>query len=245
MKQMKTLANRIAVWSIALAVVAGISTAHAQSQQGKAAVTAVEGTAEYSTDGGAFMPLKVGTVLRSGSQVRTTGGSHVDLYLGKNNGVVRVADATTVSVDKLTFSDTGADRVIDTQLNLKEGHLLGNASDKMAPASKYEIKTPNGVAGIRGTKYDIYVCRVIVIEGKVYFVHFAPGGKNVPFVVTAHNQFDCVTGLTPLPDDLYRSIEKEINSISRGPGPEGISVPPYIEPFVSPINKPSRGGADG
>ena len=240
MKQMKTLANRIAVWSIALAVVAGISTAHAQSQQGKAEVTAVEGTAEYSTDGGAFMPLKVGTVLRSGSQVRTTGGSHVDLYLGKNNGVVRVADATTVSVDKLTFSDTGVDRVIDTQLNLKEGHLLGNASEKMAPASKYEIKTPNGVAGIRGTKYEIYACRVIVIHGKVYFVDTRKD-PPVPYVVTAHNQFDCVTGLTPLPDDLYRSIEKEISSISRGPGPEGISVPPYLEPFVSPINKPNGG----
>ena len=238
MKQMKTLANRMAVWSTALAVVAGISTAHAQSQQGKAEVTAVDGTAEYSTDGGTFMPLRGGTILRSGSQVRTTGGSHVDLYLGKNNGVVRVAESTTVSVDKLTFSDTGVDRVIDTQLNFKEGHLLGNASDKMAPASKYEIKTPNLVAGIRGTKYVAYVCRVITIKGKVYVVHFAPGGQNVPYVIADCYQFDCVTGLTPIPGDLCRSLEKEIDGIGGVPPPV-ISVPPFIEPFVSPINKPS------
>src|SRR5262249_32289923 len=154
MKQIETLANRIIIWTTALATVAVISTAYAQAQQGKAEVTSVVGTAEYSTDGGAFMQLKAGTILRSGSQVRTGGGSHVDLALGKNNGVLRVSESTTVALDKLTISDTGVDRVIDTQMNLKEGHILGNAFDKMAPASKYEIKTPNGVAGIRGTKYD-------------------------------------------------------------------------------------------
>jgi hypothetical protein len=237
MKFMQSVTGRLMVWSASLAVVGLISSAQAQIEQGKAEVTAIQGTAEYSTDGGAFMPLKAGTILRTGSQVRTGGGSHADLYFGKNNGVVRVSESTTLALDKLTFSDTGLDMVIDTQLNLKEGHLLGNASAKMAPASKYEIKTPNGVAGIRGTKYDIYVCRVAVVEGKVYFVHFAPGGQNVPYVVTARNQFDCVTGLTPLPEAVYDSLKKEIDSMVRGGPAEVISVPPFIEPFASPILK--------
>ena len=235
MKLAASFASRLVVWSTALAVVTVISATQAASQQGKAAVTAIVGTAEYSTNGGAFMVLKVGTVLRAGSQVITGGGSHVDLYLGKNNGVARVAESSEVDVVKLTYSDTGVDRVIDTEFNVRKGHMQISAPDKMAPASKYEITTPKGMAGIRGTKFDIFVCRVIVIEGKVQFVLFDPGGKDVPFVVTPRTQYDCVTGLTHLSNEEVVLLEGEINSIVGVTGPEPIIEIPPIEPFLSPI----------
>ena len=61
---------------------------------------------------------------------------------------------TLLGIDKLTVTQTGADVVTETQLDLKAGHIFGMVK-KMSAASKYEVKIPNGVAGIRGTVYDI------------------------------------------------------------------------------------------
>src|SRR5712672_3636546 len=124
----------------------------AQTVPGKAEVRALKGVAVYSTGGGPSMPLKVGTVLGPGSTIKTGGGSSVDLFLGNSAGVVRVAENTTLALDKLTLTDTGADTAVEIQMGLSEGTILGNVN-KLSAASRYEIKTPNGVAGIRGTRY--------------------------------------------------------------------------------------------
>jgi hypothetical protein len=72
-----------------------------------------------------------------------------------DQNVVRLWENTVLGVDKLTFEQTGADVVTDTQLDLKAGHIFGMVK-KMSRTSKYEIKLPNGVAGIRGTYYELW-----------------------------------------------------------------------------------------
>ena len=151
MKQFRTAA-RLLVCGLALFAIS-ISL---QAKDGKAVVRAVRGTAKYSAGGGVWVPLKVGTTLQPGSSIQTGPESTVDLFLGQNGPVVRVTPETTIGFDKLAYTDTGADTVIDTQLNLKSGRILGNVK-KLAAASRYEIKTPNGVAGIRGTDFDVTV----------------------------------------------------------------------------------------
>jgi len=66
--------------------------------------------------------------------------------------VIRMAGGTTLAIDKLNFTDTGADTVSDTELDLQSGKIFGSVK-KLSAMSKYEIKTPVGVAGIRGTKF--------------------------------------------------------------------------------------------
>jgi FecR protein len=66
--------------------------------------------------------------------------------------VIRMAGGTTLAIDKLTFTDTGADTVSDTELDLQSGKIFGSVK-KLSAMSKYEVKTPVGVAGIRGTTY--------------------------------------------------------------------------------------------
>ena len=235
MKSMESFAKTLVVGMGVFVCVAFISVAQAQTQQGKATVTAIKGSAEYST-GGSYMPLKVGTVLRSGSSIRTSGGSSVDLALGKNNGVMRVTEGTTLALDKLTYTETGADVVIETQVDLKEGRLLGNASRKMSPASKYEVKTPAGVAGIRGTKYDIRANgRVIVCDDKVYWVHYAAGGQPTPYVVNGGSQFEPGVGISKAPIDIIDVVCREIDLIGGAAEERIITMAPIIEPFVSPL----------
>ena len=77
--------------------------------------------------------------------------------------MVRIWENTLLGIDKLTETQTGADVVTETQLDLKAGHIFGTVK-KMSAASKYEVKIPNGVAGIRGTVYDISAEGVVKVS---------------------------------------------------------------------------------
>ena len=66
--------------------------------------------------------------------------------------IVRIFESTVLGVDKLTLERTGVDEVSETQLDLRAGQIMGNVK-KLSAQSRYEIKLPNGVAGIRGSSY--------------------------------------------------------------------------------------------
>ena len=178
MKQTGPLLNRLGILGLAAATILSLQTATAQStQQGKAVVRAVNGSASYSVGGGTWNELKPGITLRSGSVIQTAAESHVDLYLGPNGPVARVGADSTLGIDKLTYTDTGADSVIDTQFDLQKGILMGNVR-KMAAASRYEIKTPNGVAGIRGTNYVITDRMILfILEGLGHVAYILPNNE--------------------------------------------------------------------
>ena len=162
---------------------------------------AVHGSARYSTGGGAWLDLTPGAVLTSGAVVATAAGSHVDLYLGINGPVVRVDQDTQVGIDKLTYTDTGADAVVETQLNLTKGTLIGSVR-KLAAASRYEIKTPAGVAGIRGTDYVItHNLMLFIMKGLGHVAYILPDGNILAESVS--------TGEAFIPPGTKRLITKE------------------------------------
>jgi len=66
--------------------------------------------------------------------------------------VIRLESDTVLAIDKLSVSDSGVDAVIDTELDLRQGPSFGSIK-KVSAASQYTIKTPNGIAGIRGTTF--------------------------------------------------------------------------------------------
>ncbi|MBI1178220.1 hypothetical protein GC207_12365 [bacterium] len=202
MKYSGRLFNYMAVLGIALATTLAVNTGNAQStKQGKAQVRAVHGSARYSTGGGTWLELTPGAVLYSGSTISTAAGSHVDLYLGINGPVVRVDESTQVGIDKLTYTDTGADAVIETQLNLTKGTLIGSVR-KLAAASRYEIKTPAGVAGIRGTDYVITDGLVLfILKGLGHVAYILPDGNILSDSVS--------TGEVFVPPGTKRAITRE------------------------------------
>jgi len=68
--------------------------------------------------------------------------------------VVRLTPNTTLAIDKLNTTDTGADTVSDTELDLKQGKIFASVL-KLSGASQYIIKIPHGIAGVRGTKFSL------------------------------------------------------------------------------------------
>ena len=153
------------------------ASAQAETKHNRAVVRAIHGSgAQVSNNKGqSWNPAKVGQFLGASSVVKTSGDTTVDLFLGDNGPVVRVTPDTSMGIDKLDVDNTGIEKVIETQLDLRSGRILGSVK-KMAAASKYEVKTPVGVAGIRGTEYSIDARgRVTIVTGSAVVVYVIDG----------------------------------------------------------------------
>jgi hypothetical protein len=215
--------------------------------------------------------LKPGTIIQTAMEK----GSYVDIVLGDGSGtasgmseagggasssssptpvanyqskgrqnLVRIYENSALGLDKLTTMKTGADEVTETQLDLRAGHILGNVK-KMSAASKYEIKLPNGVAGIRGTIYDITAEGVVkVADGSVVIAYMAADGSVTTKVVTGGNKFDARTGeitaLTPADLATMRKIETtgDVNVQVSAPSPRtplALDKTPTPETLVQPF----------
>jgi len=241
MKTTQRLLNSLVAGVVALTLVSSLA---AQSpDQTTAKVVRLTGGARYKVGAGEWQPLKLGDVVHSGTVIQTAAKSRVDLSLGAEapvqegpplasqaaaaaassnplsyqpstqQNIVRMWENTLMSVDKLAVMHTGADVVTETQLDLKAGHITGSVK-KMSAASKFEVKIPNGVAGIRGTVFDIRAEGLVkVLSGSVVLAYVGPNGSVVTQVIMGLQQFDARTGtLSPLPPDG----SQDLDAIARG-----------------------------
>jgi hypothetical protein len=235
-------------FAVACAAFLSAST-QAAPEQNKAVVRAVRGSANYSTDRGAnWRTLKVGTSLNQNSVVRTAPGSTVDLYMNENGPAVRITENTTLGIDRLTIDRTGVDNVIETQLDLRNGRILGNVR-KLAAASKYEVKTPQGVAGIRGTRYDISADGTVrVIEGQVVVVYIVNGVASTATVNAGQMSRPPVQGggqvdVSPIPPTDITVVTSNLNDLQRNTERD---VPPAGEaPIVVTVDPIKDGLVEG
>lgn len=234
MKRMQCLVNGLVVCGIALAMVSSLAAETVEQLSAK--VVRIKGSARYKTANGAWQTLKRGDQLNAGTIVETGVDSRVDLVLGgegapptarpvigemltyqptAEQNMVRIWENSRLGIDKLTLTETGADMVTETQLDLQAGHIFGSVK-KMSAASKYEVKIPNGVAGIRGTVYDISVEGLVkVLVGSVYLAYVDSQGNAKTQVVMGLQQFDVRTGvLQPLSDIDKTSMPRLILQVT-------------------------------
>ena len=269
--------NRVLTWLIACGLVlAMVSSVSAQSMRERTAtVVRIKGAARFSEGNNVWQPVKVGTVLKSGALVQTAANSHVDLLLGgavdntrlaprrsaaappattayqpkAEQDVIRITQDTVLALDKLAIMDTGADQVSETQLDLRSGKVLGSVK-KLSATSRYEIKLPNGVAGVRGTIYTISSDGVVqVLVGSVVISWMSPDGTMMTQTVNGGYQFDARTGLvTPIPEFDQKELVKWAKANRIGPNtPPRSFVNDETIYFVSPTqghngNQGSNGG---
>ncbi len=215
-----------------------VSSLAAQSgDQSVAKVVRVKGDAQYSIGNGAWQPLKVGAIVKPGTVIRTATDSRVDLVLGDasapvarpvpsdmmsyipmaEQNMVRLGESTVMGVDKLTEMHSGMEVVTETQLDLKAGHITGSVK-KMSAASKYEVKLPNGVAGVKGTIHECFAEGIIKVrEGAMVVAYTGSGGSMVTQTIGAMQMFDIRTGtLSPLPDTDKTGVDGIIKQMQAG-----------------------------
>ncbi len=210
-----------------------------------AIINALAGDVRYSNKDGAWVSAATGIKLYAGDKVKTGASSHVDIDIGGNVGIIQVAPQSILVIDKITSTDAGADRVTETQVSVNEGAIYAKIN-KLAKGSRYEIATPKGVAGIRGTTaYVTADGQVTILDGSAGVAY--PNGTNSvdTFIVKAGE----TVGPTdrpphPAPSDLLRSIVEALrDAATHGIGRE---IPPFIQPlapFISPVFP--KGGAGG
>ena len=261
--------NWLVAGSLALLMVTNLS---AESAKGRAArVVRLKGAARYSTGNNMWLQVKTGTLLKAGFLIQTAADSYVDLMLGDSDlaaapagpgaagagigyqpkaeqDMVRVLENSVLGIEKLSVTSTGADEITETELDLRSGKILGTVK-KLGPASHYEIKLPNGMAGIRGTIYTISADGVIqVLSGSVVVSWQAADGSIVTQTISEGQQFDTRTGLvTPISDFDKKELVKAAKAARIGPNTPAISfVEDHTIYYVSPTQgKNGNAGANG
>jgi hypothetical protein len=154
--------------------------------------------------------------------------------------VVRLTPDTTLGINKLTVTDTGADTVSDTELDLKKGKIFCSVK-KLSGPSQYLIKLPSGIAGVRGTQFSIDV------DGKVSVYHSTGGGVVLSLitaggapqttVVGSGFSYDPATGqLTILPGDEATFLERLFNALQTIYSPVAFVCSDNTCIYISPVH---------
>jgi hypothetical protein len=275
---MKTTATWLKGFLATATVLAFCSGALAETKNLTAKVTRIQGAARYTTDGTTWKALRVGQSLPAGTVIQTAANSMVDLVLGPEDTIrlapqvtenftvlpppevifqpitgpdtLRLYSDTTLAIDRLTSTATGIDEVRETMLDLRAGAIFGKVK-RMSAASRYEVKIPNGVAGIRGTVYHINAQGVVsVLVGTVVLSVVGQDGRVITQVISAGYQYDVRTGqLTPLPDTLTQEMAAAMQTVGTGEmAPPTIYTQDQTTIYVSPTTgtrPPSSGGNGG
>lgn len=257
MKNIRSFVCGLIAGGLALGMVSALAAQ--PDNQTVAKVIRLKGSAQFSMDNGTtWQTLNRGALLRPGTVVRTAADSRVDLILGEpdaplsrpvsgemasyqptvTQNIVRIWENSILGIDKLNVSQTGAEEVSDTELDLRAGHIFGKVK-RMSAASSYRVKIPNGVAGIRGTIYDLTVEGLLkVLTGAVELNYTAADGTPKTQIVTSDQKFNALTGeLTPLPDTdkelmILTAIEAKAGVVPTQP--YSYSTDSTIYNYVSP-----------
>tara|TARA_E500000178_G_C16794364_1_gene649518 strand:+ start:37 stop:831 length:795 start_codon:yes stop_codon:yes gene_type:complete len=225
--QPKLLLTAITLLTIGLCV-----STHAETAS--LTVTSVDGRATFDNGSGATAVTE-GATLTPGSVISTAEGGEVTLALGNNIGSMVVDSNTTVVVDRLSVEKTGAGIVSDTQIDLRDGSILGIVNKFSSALSKFEVKVPTGVIGIDAgdeqTSYQISTPdRVDVLAGYGVFVYTRDGVVR-SVRIGGGNQFNPTTGgITPIAPEVINDVSVKIAAL-----PEGAVTPP-TQTFTRPFN---------
>jgi hypothetical protein len=237
MKRLQIAAAYLLV--LALVGVSSLKSAEPGKSPGHALVRTVKGTATYTTPGGASNPLTVNTELSVGDKITTGPDSFVYLSVNGLSSAVRIASDTTLVLDKMERIGTSREGGRDTMLNLRIGSIVGQVR-KVSAESRYEIMTPHGVAGIRGTDFAVdvvsdgngqYTVTFTSITGTVVASAVVNGNIETK-TLTAGEAWtvggDVRTVKVDWLEDLILGMMNFINPIP--PGPPGVPTGPQPRP---------------
>jgi hypothetical protein len=197
----------------------------------------------------------------SGPSAGPGGGSAVEPKAAQS--AIRLWSDTAMGLDKFNQKQIGdGNMVTETELNLKRGRISGNVR-KLNSQSTFDIKLPdNGIAGIRGTFFDISVTGKVyikVLRGVVVVAYYPPGQPNnlKTVVIQGGKAWDPISGepVTMSPQDMKVLTTIATELVSAGHGAKGgtyvinpdhtyehVSThgPPFTPPGPPPVIPPGK-----
>jgi hypothetical protein len=230
----KSLASLLAALLV-LAIVP--SSLAAEMLVGNIRVIKVTGSsAQLLSSAGQKTTLKEGMFIQQGSKILTGGDSSVSLVF-ENGSSVQVEPSSQFSIDQFVqdpFNNQNLDyKNIEqsptrsvTKLSISEGEMIFDVA-KQKSGSTFDISTPVGVAGIRGTSGSAGSRGFGLVTGSA---SFSPsGGSTINF--SAGQFFSPGAGLGSIPPGLQQSISAATQTlISNTPPNTFNAAPPNITP---------------
>jgi hypothetical protein len=111
--------------------------------------------------------------------------------------------------------DAGGATVVEIELVLEQGTLLGRDSHMTTPTSRFDVKIPTGLAGITGGTWRINAQGYIVVtEGGLAYVHVPAVGEPIPYSMKTPPAvyFSPIEGVKPAPQELVREVNYQLKS---------------------------------
>jgi len=206
------MANSFPIYLLSLAALTGYADLKANvSLSHSAEVSGVFGAA-FVNAGAEDTPARIGTRLAPGTTIRTESGAAMDVYLGKEAGVIRLTQNTTVRIERL--ADTNGQSEI--YLHLQRGTILGNSArdtggsrNSGRHASGYQIKTAVGIAEAASSAFRLHSeGYLVVLNGAAHFAHVPATGEPKLYSLNAPPAvyFSPTEGVKPAPKELVREI---------------------------------------
>ena len=249
---------------LALTGVTTLVVAAGGERDTKAIVRSIHGKASFKVAGGDSMPLRGNQELSPGTELKTDADSRVYLQVNGYTSTVELTENTDVTLTKMLRmgSDTS------TELKLDGGMVLGDVR-KISANSDYKVTVPNGVAGIRGTSFEVTVTvdanggltiRFTSAKGEVFCqVRVAPGTLGQSSQTLTTGETWVVTGTvaggittlnspTTLPPEALGIIVLEIERLDHLVGPTITTTPQgpvIITTIVPPNTSASQTGGNG
>ena len=248
MKRLVTIAAYLMV--LVLAGVSSLKSAEPGKIPGKATVRTVVGPATYTKAGGGSDKLKANQVLEAGDSITTGPDAYVYLSVNGVTSAVRIGAETTLVLKTMENTGPGREGTTDTSLDLKIGTIQGQVK-KVTGDSKYEISTPHGVAGIRGTDFSVevtangngtYTVTFISISGTVV-ASAVVNGQLQTKTLSGGESWTVGGDVVPVPVQILQTLEQwiaELVSVVYGFNPGPVPIGP-----IHPRPQPGGGSPSG
>lgn len=148
-----------AIFILIISLMISVPVVGFAAEMNKAKVLEIKGEAKFMKAGaGNWEMLKEGMTLTEGDALKTGDASQVILEL---TGAAKTAEITVRQNSEFVFEafqHDAASMTDKTLLNVDTGGVLVKA-EKLIGESKFQVKTPTSIVGIRGTTFEVYASR--------------------------------------------------------------------------------------
>jgi hypothetical protein len=156
------------------AVFAATATAAAPAPAGT--VTFLSGQASRIA-GGKSTALADGAPVFAGDVIETQKRTRLEIKMN-DSSVLRLGPSAKVDLSAATFGRSVEDRQVSAKLQV--GNVWAKVAKTVGGESRFEVKTENAVAGVRGTTFRVDAAQDRSVVVKVYNGTVAVAGTHVP-----------------------------------------------------------------
>jgi hypothetical protein len=165
----------LAIAGAVLAVAAATATA-ATAPAPAGTVTFLAGQAQRIA-GGKPAPLAVGASVFAGDVIETQKRTRLEIKLS-DQSVLRLGPSAKVDLSAASFGRSVEDRQVSAKLQV--GNVWAKVAKTVGGESRFEVKTENAVAGVRGTTFRVDAAQDRSVVVKVYNGTVAVAGSRIP-----------------------------------------------------------------